>query len=61
MRVNVAEIDIRIADMKQYDQHHHQVIWFLQMLQVPAEIAEGKECHFGKEATQYHTAEGMLF
>ena len=31
------------------------------MLQVPAEIAEGKERHFRNEATQYQIAEGMLF
>ena len=61
MRVNVAEIDIQIAYMEEYDEHHHRVIWFLQTLQVPAEIAEGKERHFRKAATQYHIAEGMLF
>ena len=61
-RINVAAntvvSELEIADLTQYDEHHHKIIRFLQTLQVPTEVPEGKARHFRKEATQYLIVSG---
>ena len=59
-RINVAT-ELEIADLAQYDKHHHEIIRFLQTMQVPTDIPVSKDRHFCIEATKYHIVDGVLF
>ena len=44
-RINMAT-ELEIADLAQYDEHHHKIIRFLQTMQVPTDIPVSKDRHF---------------